>query len=260
MSAPLFDTPFVIWTLQRTGGTNLNKHLNMHSGNEKYQDEPFNRRRECGAVTQAWLDDQNEDALHRSINVICAKRKNMKHCVERIPWPISEALIAASHRAGYAPVFLFREDPMQRLLSMEYAMRTKAWGPKKASENSEDPSAFDKPLDVDALIAHETRANNKLKKAWRQLKKAGAAPVAVSYEELYSSDPEEMRTATKRVFKRLGVPALDEKVIEGIRKTGDQQTRDRYSNFKGRDELQSRLVELPRLPFARQKAGVEPTE
>lgn len=255
MSAPLFDTPFVIWTLQRTGGTNLNRHLNMLSANDKYQDEPFNRRRECGAVTQTWLASQNKDALTQSMAEICRTRKNIKHCLERMPWALSGALIQASHSCGYAPLFLYRENPLQRLLSMEYAMRTKSWGPKKAAAQTDDASAFQAPLDVDKLIAHETRANQKLKKAWRQLRKVGAAPVAISYEELYSSDSALTRVALRRVFKRLGVATLDKQVIAAIRKTGDQLTRDRYSGFKGREYLEARLGELPELPFSRKDAA-----
>ncbi len=260
MPDPIINTPFVIWTLQRTGGTNLNKHLNMLSENDSLQDEPFNRRRECGGVTQAWLDTRDRAALEDAVGAVCATGKNIKHCIERVPWAVSEALVQKSHAAGYAPIFLYREDPMQRLLSMEYAMRTKSWGPKKAAAQTDDQPAFAKPLDVDGLIAHEEDATRKLKKAWRQLRKSGAAPVAVSYEELYASDEAQTRRALEGVFARLGIDTPSEGMTSTIRSTGDQQTRDRYENFDGIEELRRRLDALPQLPFSRQDDTVTAPE
>lgn len=33
---------------------------------------------------------------------ICALKNNIKHCVERVPWAVSDALLTSSIDAGYA--------------------------------------------------------------------------------------------------------------------------------------------------------------
>lgn len=246
------EIPFVIWTLQRTGGTNFNNHLNQISCHGRLQDEPFNGRREHGQLEKNWQKFKNQTALNDGMTAVCGTRNNIKHCVERVSWAVSGALVEASHNAGYASLFLYRENPLQRLLSMEYAQRTRSWGPKKAAAAGEDTEAFKTPLDVDALIEHETKANNKLNKAWRQLRKANANPVAISFEELYSADSETTQNGLKRVFARLRVEVTGALLKEAIRSTGDQKTRDRYAQFKGIEELQGRIDSLPPLIFARQ--------
>ncbi len=252
MSLTKIKIPFVIWTLQRTGGTNFNKHLNRLSCHDKLQDEPFNSPREHGQLSKDWLKSKDRAALKGGMTAVCSSHNNIKHCVERVPWAVSGALVEASHEAGYAPVFLYRENPLQRLLSMEYAQRTQSWGPKTVAEAGDNSEVFRAPLDVDALIEHETNSNNKLSKAWRQLRKIGAAPVAISYEELYSADSETAQAGLQRVFSRLGIKATGVQLEEAIRSTGDQQTRDRYAQFTGIKKLQERIDSLLPPIFARQ--------
>jgi len=246
------EIPFVIWTLQRTGGTNFNNHLNRLSRHDRLEDEPFNGRRQHGHLGKDWTKSRDLAALKAGMAAVCGSHNNIKHCVERVPWAVSGALVEASHEAGYAPLFLYRENPLQRLLSMEYAQRRRSWGPKKAAQAGEDSAAFKEPLDVEALIEHETTANNKLNKAWRQLCKIKADPVAISYEELYSTESETAQKALQRVFARLGIKATEAQLDEAIRSTGDQKTRDRYAQFKGIKELQAQIDTLPSLIFARQ--------
>ncbi len=44
--------PFIIWTLQRTGGTNLTVRLVELSGLESFPHEPFNIERIHGHITK----------------------------------------------------------------------------------------------------------------------------------------------------------------------------------------------------------------
>jgi hypothetical protein len=254
MAAKKIEIPFVIWTFQRTGGTNLNRHLNRLSIHDKFQDEPFNGPREFGSLTKAWKRTKDASALRDGMDKVCAQRKNIKHCVEQVPWAVNKALLDAAHVQGYAPIFLYRENPLQRLLSMEYAKRTKSWGPSSTLEDGQDAVAFDAPLDAEALAGHEDRLNERLNRIWTLLSDAKAAPVAISYEEIYAKGLDQAHHALQRVFDRLGVQT-SEALEEAIRGTGDQKTRDRYGRFKGIATLQEQLDNLQPLIFAPGRRG-----
>lgn len=243
-------TPFVIWTLQRTGGTNFMAYLNRSSAHAKSQDEPFNRRREHGQLTEDWNANKDPEALSAQMDAVCAQRKNIKHCVERVPFAISKALAASSMTQGYAPIFLVRREPLQRVLSVEYAERTRSWGPSTVLAPGEDDFAFTRPLDVGRLVQQETSAVEALTKAWRLLRKMEANPVVVSFEELYSNNVDVAIAAFTRVLKRVGFAPDEETLaamVEAVRSGGDQRTRDRYARFEGIDALRERLaaIELP---------------
>ncbi|MCA0922775.1 hypothetical protein [Pseudooceanicola nanhaiensis] len=246
--------PFVIWTLQRTGGTNLHSFLNRNSAFQKVQDEPFNGRREYGHLTRDWKASKDTEALDKGMKDVCALQRNIKHCVERVPMAVSKSLATASVEAGYVHLFLYRENPTGRLLSMEYAERTRSWGPSRTLEPGADAEAFEEPLDVAKLVAHETEANDKLNKCWRALKKAGAKAATISYEELYAGDEDTARTALQRLFDGFGFAVDAEKLTEAteaVRGRGDQQTRDRYASFKGIETLKEGISGIPPLVFSR---------
>lgn len=246
------EKPLLIWTLQRTGGTNLSNYLNRNSVHPELKEEPFNGRREYGYLTQAWLKAKDEKALAAGMKEICALKNNIKHCVERVPWAVSDALLTSSIDAGYAHLFLYRQNPLGRILSMEYAERTRSWGPSKVLEEGKDAEAFVKPLDVEALIKHETGANEKLNKVWRKLRKLKANPMAISFEEIYAEDEESAIRSLTRITKWLNLPTekgTTTKMVEAIRGKGNQGTSDRYSRFVGIPELEKQIPDLPKFLF-----------
>jgi len=124
------ESPFIIWTMQRTGGTNLTKNLLAMSKFRAVEHEPFSRLRIYGEITKTWGSEKDNAALSTSIRGICAKRENIKHCVEMVPWQISATLVDAAAETDYKHLFLIRESSLQRLLSMVYARRAKVWGPR----------------------------------------------------------------------------------------------------------------------------------
>ena len=262
MSDLKFEKPFIIWTLQRTGGTNLSKYLKRISPFRRTQDEPFNGVRQFGEVTQAWRRTQDKEALKASMAEILAEPRNIKHCIERVPMPVSLELVEAAMAQDYLHLFLYRINPTGRLLSMEYAERTRVWGPRQAEEMDEDDDewAFEKPLDVDALIKYETGSNQRLNKVWRILVKAGQRPSAISFEELYGPDVTVARMGIRKMFKRMGMmleaPQLNE-ILETVRGQGNQKTSDRYARFIGHEELAARIEEIPPLIF---RANLDPVE
>lgn len=175
----------------------------------------------------------------------------IKHCVEMVPWRVSAVLAERSAMAGYGQLFLVRESSLQRLLSMEYARRTKVWGPghEKPDEN-EDP-AFETPLNVEELAAHETRGIEMLNQFWRRLKRAKAPAKAITFEQIYDSPFEEACERIEQVIDHLSLERNMpvEELLEKMRDMGNQKTSDRYGRFTGIGELAEVLKQKPDYVF-----------
>jgi len=239
--------PFVIWTLQRTGGTNLAKQLAQRSRLKPREHEPFNKRRELGDITRRWIQSEDPRELLSAMEEVCAARRPIKHCVEQVPWEVSRALATCSAAAGYGHLFLYRKDPLSRLLSVEYARRTGVWGPGHLEKAKYDDAAFRKPLDVPRLIEHEESCNRLLLAVWNVLQKEGASPVSLAYEEAYADDTDAASEALIAVMRALGLSrgsSSERKFVDAVRGRGHQGTRDRYTRFEGKDELARGLAEI----------------
>ena len=244
------QTPFIIWTMQRTGGTNFTNNLISLSGLPAHH-EPFNRPRIYGHLTKKWESDRDDDALATEVGKILEEPSVIKHCVEMVPWRISATLAQEANAKGYGALFLVR-DPFQRMLSREYAVRTKVWGPGREKPDEQADPAFDKPLDVGALLKHEKMGIDRLNQFWRRLSGSRARRASISFEQLYEAAASEAKDAVSDVFNRLSLSPPDsiEAVINKMRGGGDQGTNDRYQRFVGIEELADRVKELPSLVFS----------
>lgn len=247
------DRPFLILTLQRTGGTNLTFQLAARSSWKLAEThEPFNKPRTYGHITKAFIKDGKRAAVEAAMPEIAGKDEIVKHCVEMVPFEITEVLIDAFIAADYRFLFLYREDPVGRILSAEYARRTKVWGPSHVHKVAEDAQAFETPLDVDSLMARERDCIDRLNTAWDRLVAKGAAPVAISYEEMYGPDQDRAWTGLSRVLAGLDLARTersDRKMLDTLRGRGDQNTRDRYARFIGLDALRAQAQQLPKFVF-----------
>src|SRR5579863_9787871 len=101
--------PFIIWTMQRTGGTSLTDLLLEMSEHKAAEHEPFNRDRQFGAVTIAWAQTKDEEALRRALADLLAQRHLIKHTYELRDMQLNLALMEAAAR-DYRHIFLFRRD------------------------------------------------------------------------------------------------------------------------------------------------------
>lgn len=245
--------PLLIWTLQRTGGTNLSNFLNGLTQTKTIHHEPFNAPRTFGHLTKSWLETKDREKLLAGVREVCSNQENIKHCVEKVPWAVSNALVEASVEHDYIHMFLYRENPTGRLLSMEYAERTRSWGPGSVLQEGQDSDAFVKPLDVAALIDHEAKANNRLNDFWSKLCNHGVKPIAVSFEQLYSAPITDVRSKAVQIAEHFSLPTDEdfiESMVSEVRGKGNQGTNDRYSKFVGLDELEGAVASLPKLKFA----------
>ncbi len=247
--------PFVIWTLQRTGGTNLTQRLVERSGIPSAPHEPFNVGRVYGEITKHWMESGDEAALIGSMKAIAAKRENIKHCVEMVPWEVTKALIDATVEAGYHHLFLYRANAKDRLLSLHFARSTGIWGPNMKGEEVPD-DALSKELPVEQLVAHERMCSIRMNRAWRYLHDLGVRPYALSYEQVYRSEPHSAGEKLCYILKGLGLSRggkSDRLFVEQVLGRGDQGTRDKYSGIPGVDMLEASLKGVVRfLPNSKQ--------
>ncbi len=269
--------PFIIWTLQRTGGTNLTQQLTERSGLPGTEHEPFNQGRIYGHVTEQWISDRDPDQLQRAVEEICQRGVIIKHCVETVPWEITEALVQASIKADYRHLFLYRKNALDRLLSLHFAQKTGVWGPDMldfiavTGAREADPAAtaggigekaLSVAIPVEKLVNHERRCVQTLTRTWQLLHTQGAQAQAIAYEDVYlTSDPEQPLRILLPVLEYLGLsenePANLAWVGEMLGK-GDQGTRDKYRDFPGVGELAKCIqVIAPFSPDAAEVVSIE---
>lgn len=242
--------PIIIWTLQRTGGTNLARHLFGRTGRPATQHEPFNAGRVYGHVTEQWNKERDRPALDAAMTEIAGSGVVIKHCVETVPWEVSEALAVAACRAGYSHLFLYRDNSLDRLLSLHYARQSGIWGPEYEAGAALDQKIFAQPLPVEDLVKHERRATAMLSKAWRHLVAQGASPMALAYEDIYAvNSPTQAHQKLAPVLQAFGLSqgeGHDATLMADIVGTGEQGTRASYGAFPGVAELKKRLGAVPR--------------
>ncbi len=256
--------PFIIWTLQRTGGTNFTQRLVELSGLAATQHEPFNLGRAFGHLTQHWMDTQDRPALDAAVADILRKGEVIKHCVEAVPWDVTESLAHAAVSANYNHLVLYRRNAADRLLSLHFAQQTGVWGPDmkavKAVAGARETDtgamadivtaqALGAALPIDELVAHERNCRQRLQDLGQRLQRLGATPLPIAYEDIYrAADPLGPVRVLAPVLKALGLLNDDARIAAWVRElvgTGDQGTRDQYRHFPGSDELQGRLQSLP---------------
>jgi LPS sulfotransferase NodH len=242
--------PFVIWTLQRTGGTNLTQRLIALSGLPSTEHEPFNKRRIHGHVTQRWEDDGDLDAMNEAMATIAAGRRVIKHCVEMVPPEVSLALAKATSEAGYQHLFLYRRQALGRLLSLQFARVSGIWGSKMKDGREMPPEELSQHLlPVAQLVAHEQRSVAALTEVWDELLALGQSPSAIAYEDLYAAaSPQAAQAVLAQLLVEMGVTVPAAKlpeVLADVLGRGDQGTRDAYDRFQGIAELADALAAVP---------------
>jgi hypothetical protein len=244
--------PLLIWTLQRSGGTNLTRRLEGWCGLAAAEHEPFNREREFGALTVQWEAEADLDALHQAMHQACASRGLIKHCVELVPWEISEALAHQSVALGYRHLFLYREQPRDRLLSLTFAKRTGVWAPGKAREELDDVTpVLEDALPVNWLIERETLCAQRLNAAWGLLRELGAQPVALSFESVYKVPQPQAEARLSLLLAELGLArrgdaAATQRFLADVLARGDQGTSKLYDDFRGVQRLERALETVER--------------
>lgn len=241
------DAPFIIWTLQRTGGTNLAQTLFDRSPFRGVQHEPFNVERLFGSVTQRYIDDEDEAILRNSVAKILDERVLMKHCVEKVPGTLNRVLAESATHASYRHVFLYRRQALGRLLSYHFAMVSGVWGKEDADSKGVDERIFSEPIPVARLLQHERRCRGALKESFEAALEAGGSPAAIAFEDIYGDQDV---AAGQRLLKNLlqdlhlARPDEDDSLLDKLRHVGAQGTRGSYLRFSNYDKFKEAVAGL----------------
>ena len=237
--------PFFIWTMQRCGGTNFAEKLNPGG----FHHEPFLVNRDFGCITKSFKENPDNDTyLYESIEDKIKFKQNIKHCVEvGIPKEINDFLAKWSFSKNYTQIFLYRQKSWKRLISLHFAKRTGAWGPKKASGINFNQYSTEKlrlsRIDIEKLIKHEIKSFSLLQKALWATISHGASPLVVSFEDLYESKAknkehilsQENTNSENNIDQRFKLSVN----LAKFQGSGDQNTKHLYELIPGIDQLRS---------------------
>lgn len=181
--------PFVIWTMRRTGGTTFTSLLTDLSEHRGTQHEPFNLDRKFGHVTQGWTDTHDLDALKAGMAAVLDDRPLIKHCYELVPEMVNLALVKATTERGYRHIVLDRASEVDRIVSLELAKITGAWGVDDATGIYAEIEAGTRslaPVDIDAARKHLVTCAALRRWLAGVFDASRHTPLLVYFEEIYS--------------------------------------------------------------------------
>ncbi|MFM2199943.1 MAG: hypothetical protein RLZZ505_3375 [Verrucomicrobiota bacterium] len=237
------EKPFIIWTLRRAGGTNLGQALFKLSKFNAIEHEPFNIDRIHGKIHLEWRELHNIQETSAAIDKILSTNPLIKHCFEITPHEINKLLAEISTHYGYRHLFLYRELPTDRLLSLNYAQKTGVWGAKQKEEINIDEKIFEEKIDIDRLLNHENESRNEMTRIHGLLRDLNAEVMCLSFEELYYNNSyDEAMAKVQSTFNFLNINSntLDDQFFIETLKGGAQGTKEEYLKFQGSEEFVSR--------------------
>ncbi len=200
--------PFIIWTMQRTGGTALTGLLMDMSEHQRAEHEPFNwsrkKPRQFWPVAGAWEKTGDDTALAESLDEIFSQRFLIKHCYE-LPSTaeFNQHLMAASTKMPYRHIHLLRRDETSRLISKYIAEAEGTWFKDYSNKVFADVASGKrklKPLPVEAIVKHYNRCRERTEAITNALNKHGVEFKTMYYEDIYSNEHNKCRS---RIFELL---------------------------------------------------------
>ena len=255
------SSPFIIWTFRRTGGTNISSQLFESSNFKVHQHEPFNAGREYQWIRDHWIKHKDKKHLYSQLDKILSKKILMKHCIEVVPDEFNTAIAELSNKYGYKHLFLYREDPVDRLLSLKYAIEKNIW----SRVNSEDTQKikvkrslyekiiinfkkkFKKKHDINYFLNHEIDCRSKMQRIYKILSSTGNNVLIISFEQLFNSSYSESSSRFKKLFQQLiGEEKIyNQEVFDRLFYKGAQNTKSEYTHFSNSQEFINKIKQFP---------------
>lgn len=244
------EAPFIIWTFRRTGGTSLRAIFFWLSSFGAWQDEAFNRDRELGGVTKAFEESSDAAALDVAVREVVAQRKNLKHCIEVVPYEVTSALLRHSVAAGYRHLILLRLNEVERQLSLALAKATKAWGPMEAESvyaEIRDGRRKLEPLNLGQIRREMDRDAAALGRLVRLLLQYRVPYGMTFFEDLYEGPLEARVAEVRRVAGLLGLSRADQeadKAFQHVLMQRSQGTKNIYEFVPNLSEARATIESL----------------
>ncbi len=245
--------PFFIWTLQQTGGSHLTKHLLGRSSRPDIERDPFKFDSALAATAHRGRTPDRK-VLAQKIDSLLETSVNVQHCVETVPWEITEALVAASMEADYRHLVLYRRSPVARLLSLHAATNGSASMPGHHGL----PNA--PSLSIEQLVEIECLGANRLQQVWDMLAAQSPSVLALAIEDVLTSPQPSAarRLASLLAALRLSAdPLRDVRFVEEVLAGGDQSALIHPGHGAAAYLLQQRLQQVPQFIPHRPPACLE---
>lgn len=201
----------MIWTMRRTGGTTLASLLSTLSRYIGVQHEPFNGERMYGHISGAFAQTGDVAQLGADLKACLARKPLIKHCYEMMPPAFNEVLLEVSTALGYRHIILDRRNETDRIVSLELAHLTGAWGSedaKKIYPAIEAGEVVLEPLDIQRAKREMHLCNTRRQELVQTMAEAQPAPFVVYFEDVYS-DPQAGRALIARLLAFLGIRPED---------------------------------------------------
>jgi hypothetical protein len=229
--------PFLIWTMQRTGGTALTDLLFSLSEHKKADHEPFiwdrPKPRQFWPIVSAWRQTEDLEQLNNSLDAIFSEKYLIKHCYELNRLDFDIHLMNAAIRAGYKQIMLLRRDEYSRLISKYIAESEGTWFKDHARKIFDDVSAGNhhlSPLPIDKIVEHYLHCRNATSSIRENLVALGVPFKEIYYEDLYTGPAEKRLALAHDLFDFLGFDPSEigaqQSVIEAKIFHSGQNTRD----------------------------------
>ena len=216
--------PFIIWTMQRTGGTSLSELLMALSEHRAAEHEPFNFERDprqFAAVARHWHEAREIAALRQGLNRILADNYLIKHCYEFHAVALNRELIQASVGTPFRHIHLLRRDELSRLVSKFIAQSNGTWFKDYARTVYDDIRTGRRrlaSLPVNQVVQQFRQTRRAAEDMRQWLRGAGVPAMALDYEDLFVGDREERLRHLARLLQFLGfdddVPEQHRELIE----------------------------------------------
>ena len=177
------SSPWIIWTVPRTGGTNLSAALKSLSERPAAEDEPFqfgDNPRQFSGVYERW---RRRPSAIGELSSICEVGWCIKHIPESFDDAFNIALAQETERAGYRHIHLTRRDEFARLISRDVAEQLNAWEARDAFPLIHEILAGRHrlhPLDVPHLIVNKRLGEHR----WRMIRPHLSNVVEITTEEI----------------------------------------------------------------------------
>ena len=194
--------------MRRTGGTTLASLLATLSEYPGIQHEPFNSDRKFGHIAAEFALSGDEAQLRAALHDCLENRPVIKHCYELMSHAFNAAFMDVTTTLGYRHIVLDRRNETDRIVSLELAHLTGAWGGAAVQKIYPDIEAGEvtlEPLDATRALREMRLCNTRRKELSQAMATLdGVTPFVVYFEDVYS-DPEEGRALIARVLEFLDI-------------------------------------------------------
>jgi hypothetical protein len=210
------SSPFLIWTMHRSGGTSLIRLLMDMSEHKSAEPEPFNwgrtRTRQFAYVTIAWRKHHDKAAFMRAVADIFAQRYVIKHCYQMFSAEFNGNLMEAAANTGYRHVFLKRRDELARVVSQFVAEATGGWHPEMALriyKNIRRGRRQLPPIPVDEAVARIVSSRKRSDEILRFMNEFEVPHRIIYHEDIYHGEREARLARLNEVLDFLGFTEQD---------------------------------------------------